>query len=194
MSQETIEVYFQLIDIGLYHTLVVYTDKDGTQLAARGGTEEGTRQPPYGRLDTSVEPFVPGHIDFKYDTDKYNTDKYGGNLPPDAEYFPGVYDAQIIVASGDDLSGQWKSIADSFLSVDLQYGYSDFLGLVNCNAATRKALYAAELELPTFPAEKLPPDSMLAIHPDIPDSIRGFLKGTSDGYPNMLAPGLLPAT
>lgn len=114
MSLETIEVRYKYTNIDsagnaggntggpdsapYYHKYIVYTDSDGVQHAARGGTTlrfNGYPTPfsPLGKINTVVGEFVDGFPDF-----------HGNNNPP----HPGE-----IIAQGNDLSSAWNSIQNT---------------------------------------------------------------------------------
>ncbi|MDR1227962.1 MAG: hypothetical protein LBK55_02925 [Azoarcus sp.] len=92
---ETIEILYQPMRYGLYyHTLLLYTDREGNKWAARGGPENGM-------LHTTVQPYKRGHDDWNEEGD----------------------DLSLTVAKGQDLSGVWHEIADAVVEMDNKSEY-----------------------------------------------------------------------
>ena len=138
---ERIEVLYQPMGYDLfYHTLIVYTDSEGNQWAARGDIDAQT-----GMLRTTVQPYVEGHEDWNDKGD----------------------DPSLPVAEGTDLSAVWEKISNAVLEMDNKSKYENLNN--NCHTVTSHGLHAAGINYRPHPeisdwqapgAEKNPDDGV----------------------------------
>jgi hypothetical protein len=121
---ERIEILYQPMGYDLfYHTLIVYTDSEGKQWAARGGPDAWGMM-----LRTSVQPYERNeHADW---------DDKGTSL-------------SMPVAEGTDLSAVWKKISDAVLEMDNKSRYENLNN--NCQTVTSHGLHAAGINFRLHP-------------------------------------------
>jgi len=105
---ESIEVrYTQVLGTDYYHKYIVYTDANGNQFAARGGSVGGG--------PSSGVSFLPGYI----------VTDYGPFDERFKDWDPENDDPRETITTGDDLSNKWKTIRDAIQSGNITGGNAD---------------------------------------------------------------------
>ncbi|MGH1377430.1 MAG: calcium-binding protein, partial [Alphaproteobacteria bacterium] len=110
-----------------YHQYIVYTDSEGNEYAARGGSEFGWTG--FGEIITVYGEFNPDFIDY-----------------PRGEP-EGYVDPSETIIEGDDLSSYWESIKDAMDAIEAE-GHNYSPTGKNSNAAVEEALERSNLPAP----------------------------------------------
>lgn len=116
-----------------YHKVIIYTDSNGKEWYARGGTtiNEGISNSqlnaPLGFINTETGAYVSGTVD------------YPGDLAPPLPREP--------ITTGADLSAAWNTIKDTV--DDIEGWHLNYWGGRNSNSTVDTALNAAGLSMPT---------------------------------------------
>ncbi len=120
---ETIEVRYKEVALDRYHKYIVYTDSNGNQFAARGGSADGG--------PSSGWSFPPGDITTVHGP-------FDGNFPDP----PNDTDPIEEITRGDDLSKEWERITDAMDDIERE-GHEYDIDERNSNTTVDESLRRA---------------------------------------------------